>query len=179
MTTVVLTPTHIASDHCKVILNNFRETVVDLQHKKIFIHPDNKFILATQGTFDPDKIQDSTTMESIRLACQKLRKLYKGSPLKCTEDSVIETLVSICEVETRFYLIMKDLRLSLIIKPKYISVGPCADYCGLGSGGNMATGMLLGGMSIFDIWDKLSSMNSVTSKQHTVISLDILEDFES
>ena len=145
MTAVILTPTHIASDHCRVTMDSDNVTVVDKLHPKIFIDHRRRFILGMQGTFFPEVIDTPKAMDKIyqiishieeKLTCSNLVKTF----VEVDNPNILEIAKEFFSEDTRYIVVTKQKRFGIKLDEDgaKIVTAMAGSYLGLGSGGNLA-----------------------------------------
>lgn len=193
MSTVVLTPTHIASDHTVVYKCFPHETKVDLNHKKLFVDSSKKFIIGTCGDYVPEKIELPEVQDAVAFLLSylishqnvdggELVPFFDGKedqlhfPLKKS----VNTFKNYFDTDARTFLVSKHYRFCITHSAKLnILAGKrIGDYAGVGSGGMIATGLLLGKMPLEEIWEPLHRLDKQTSVEHTTIPLSSLKSFD-
>ena len=180
MTTVILTDTHIAHDHLVISLYHPYTSHVDASHKKVFVSPCETFLFGVDGAFDPAVLNKPTTYRFVK---EILKEIIKACPKDETPITSLKNTLFMTMYEQIFsgmgqcLMVTKDHR--YIVRQdkeeKTIKVAMCDDVVGLGTGGHLAEGLILGGMSIHGIWEKLVNLDHHTSLIHTVIDLDVLK----
>lgn len=183
MTAVILTPTHIASDHCRVSMDSDNVTIVDKLHPKIFIDHRKRFILGMQGTFFPEVITTPESMDKIYLIVRHIEEQLTHQNLTKTfvevdNPNILEIAKEFFSEDVRYVIVTKRKRFGVKVEEdgSKIVAAMAGSYLGLGSGGHLAEGLLLSGLSIYDIWKPLSLMDELCSEEHTIVDLSILED---
>lgn len=183
MSTVLLTPTHIGSDHM-VVTETIPVTMkVDVNHPKIFASDDKTFIYALVGEYDPDWMITEKIQSLLQKICEQIYKLT-------FTDKNPKTILAIRDKDIiRDYraLLGKSFQISLVTKKtrhlvyntgdRELKCQELGDYSGMGSGGVIAKGLVLGGMDIHDIWKIVNEMVPNSSAANTVIPLSLLRDF--
>lgn len=181
MSTVVITPTHIACDHMVVDQTIPHESRVDTNHMKIFVHPENKFLFSLTGNFDPAFMQTQTMFDFVEMLlseCSNKSEEHKDLGLLAIEDKTIVSLyLKTLPKDHEFFIVTDTKRYALFYIEKYncIAIKIIGDIHGVGTGGPFAVGLLRGGMSIYDIWETLNTMERTSSVAHTIIPLSILK----
>jgi hypothetical protein len=193
MSTVVLTPTHMACDHTVLHTTYPHQAVVDCHHQKIFIPPHKKYIIGHVGEFNPDDINRDETWDHLGLLLALLVAHQNNNGftvyvfldqinladtdqfLNCkkaldyykkTFDFLSKTIIA---TKTQRFIIQYDTEHHHLFGR---AVGP---YVGIGSGGMLAAGMLIGKMPLETIWEPLNKMDTQTSREHTSVALSSLK----
>ena len=182
MSTVVLTPTHIASDHNVVHKTFPHETVTNLDHPKIYISPSRKFLFGTTGEFLPTDLDCPEVYLHISDIMGNLigQQINHGLIANMAIPSISVNMKKYEEVFDRTgktFLVSRNYRFLIYYSQKHKEwIGrQVAAYSGIGSGGALATGLLTGGMDIRDIWTPLHEFDNLSSVEHTIIPLSILK----
>ena len=185
MSTVVLTPTHIASDHSVIHDTYPHTTVIDQSYQKIFIDPDKKFILGTVGEFNPHQID---TPETYALLEDLIREIIVQSYLKGfgfnlivpIQKDVTKGLEKVLDSGGHSFLVTKTHRYLYYREneSRIWCAKRCDNYTGIGSGGMAAVGLLLGKIPLPQIWQPLHLLDKVSSVEHTSIPLKILKPWK-
>lgn len=193
MSVVIVTPTHIACDHCVVFHVRPAKVVIDRQHFKFFVSPDNTFVFGISGDFDPGEISSSEYFEYIEQIFKVIIFQHKqnrdagpflvDNKLFKDFDKISKFLIKYFGDLTSFFLISKRHRFcvhaantsdkgpSLFFKPtdNFSAIGICQGY---------AMGLLLGGYDLKTTFEKLSQMSPFVSAEFSSFELSNLSDAE-
>jgi hypothetical protein len=182
MSTVVLTPTHIAGDHCFVELTLDKRVYVDITQKKVFLDPTLRFALGLNGAIDQAQVDHPDTYAAVHHLLQSLKDPNKkigkaGSPFFFTKEHYhFERLANILESEAAQILVTATNRYALYVSKSNTLVGVThlPQHFGIGTGGGYAAGLLIGGMDLPDIWSIVNRFDPLTSCEYTMIPLSVL-----
>lgn len=178
MSTVILTSTHIGSDHCVVTKTFPHTTYVDIKHKKIFVDCSKQFIYATVGDFDPKKIGGKVARSFMRLLIE-IAMDAKQNIINVNDEDLITLFDAYLDRGGHTLLITQTTR-HLVYYSKLnscLKIAEVDQVIGIGAGGNYAEGLILGDIPIEDIWKIIAVHEPVSSEAHTIINLDILKPF--
>lgn len=185
MTTVVFTDTHAAHDHCVVSMEKPMTNRVDMEHRKIFISPDHRFMIGISGIFNPAQVDTPRFYESVEQIIQfifdrRRRDHTKSSVLMAMQDGAPLVYVKRRVQLDGVIFVTKDHRFKLKKFDDRLHAISIGDMVSLGSGGPFAIGMLLGGMDINseELWENVHQLDYQSSVAHTVYDLSILEPWE-
>lgn len=188
MSNIILTPTHIACDHLFVDLIYNHKTSIDTNRLKIIFSPDNQFCVAAYGDCDYNEIKNKNSMDIIKII---LKKLYEWKDLANIssgysfpkDDKLTSTLMVWFGYGLDSFLITKDVRfvISHISSENKFIARFCDEYASVGTGRDIALGLLDTGLPIPEIYKTLNTYTTVVSEECSIFDLSNLEpiDFTS
>ncbi len=193
MSVVIVTPTHIACDHCVVLHERPTKVIIDRNHFKFFVSPDNTFVYGISGEFDPEEISSDNYFQYIREIFRVVLSHHSenrnfGSVLVDNKrfkdiDKMNEFLKKHFKELTSFLLVSKthkfcvhaadtsDKGPSLFFKSlgDFNAIGICQGY---------AMGLLIGGDDLKTTFEKLSHMSPLVSAEFSSFELSNLSDIQ-
>jgi hypothetical protein len=186
MSTVVITPTHIACDHNVVHTLYPHTTAVDLTYRKLFMPPDRRFVIGLVGEFSPSKIDTEETYKAFDQIIQELSTQLNTPGLEFDTSAFFNMnpfiqLEKVVDVDGRIFIVTKTLRYIVFRtkESKRWGAKHLSAYAGIGSGGMIAAGLLIGGMALGDIWEPLHAIDTLSSVEHTSIPLSSLKPWKA
>jgi hypothetical protein len=179
MSTVVLTPTHIACDHTVVQQYIPHETRVDLNHTKLFVDPHKQYIFGTVGKFIPGDVNSDVVHAAMKKIISEYDihlRIVKHNDVEFIFQDMFAPISRVFDRTGEIIVVTRSHRFVLYYNKKEESwyARQCSDYFGIGSGGMIAAGMLVGKRKLPDIWKYVNQINPVTSVEHTSIPIKSL-----
>jgi hypothetical protein len=181
MSTVVLTPTHIASDHAFLEKTYPHQRTVDLNHPKIFIHPKKIYLIGVVGAYLPDRVDSIETWDVMGtlftfILSTVISDGLQGGHIAFDQPDIVATFTDVFEPGAHVFLVTKDYRFVLKYKTdrKCVIAKKVGPYAGIGSGGMYAAGLAMNTKNVADIFKPLHQLDHLTSEEHTVIALSQL-----
>lgn len=184
MSTVLITKTHIGSDHCSVIFCHPHKTVIDTSFSKLFIDPKERFVFGAVGAFRPEKIKNSKVYLFLEMLIEKAISFFdadRADIMRIGNDIVIKAHNNVFDPEGRIIISTRKYNFVVYVSKsdRCICVKLTGDYAGIGVGGSVGVGMLEGGVPIEDVWEKINHLDPLSSAENTIIPLSILKDWNS
>lgn len=184
MSTVLLTPTHLACDHGLMKFTYPSSTHVDPTYYKIYRSPNRQFYIGTVGDFHPEEVDHPETYAAVQLLIQRSMNIVKHKGVtswKFRPEDEAKRFINVFDASGHTLLVTKTTRyiLSTPDKPDGNILGDvCGEYVGLGTGGDYGMGLLRGGISLDNIWSEIHRFDPVTSLHHSCMALADLEDWD-
>lgn len=183
MSTVLLTPTHIASDHCVIRTAHPLQAKVDLTHRKLFIPEHRQFAIATVGEYYPQDIDDPIIYQAVEdmltIMISHLNTTGKSVYQFEEENPAAVKYRKVVDLSTRSFWVTRRHRFVIHHNTSgHLAVMASDDIGGMGSGGFIGIGLLKGGRTIHNVWKDLNRLDPTTSVEHTVISLSSLKPWK-
>ena len=182
MSTIVMTPDHIACDHA-YYPSTFPQTMaVDPGRSKIFISEDDSFLYAAVGDYDPDIAMSSDCENMVRDLIAIIEQKFAEEPglsidfLKTDHADIISRYLKYLDdmtfivAGTNRYVIMYSQ------KTEQLVVAHASKFVGGGTGGAFAEGLLHGGMDIRSIWKPLNRLCGTSSIERTIVDLSTFKE---
>lgn len=182
MSTVLLTPTHIACDHTVVFQTHPTVAKIIPKPTKMFIPKHRRFAVLTVGNYDPKQINTPVVFSALEDILTRLIKAFEltgdtSFPLKPSDT--VNTFLKTFDPTAKTFLVTKEYRFVLHTNKQkdFVDATVCDDFVGSGSGGMFGVGLLVGGMAITDIWETLHGIDPLTSVKHTIVEIASLNDW--
>lgn len=185
MSTILLSPTHIASDHTVVENTLPHRTYVDINHPKMFVSPDNQFVIAITGKYDKKEMVSEEYMNLFKGTLSILVDWEKRSDndiINLKNDIIIEFFKSLIDNNKSSIMLVTKLYRFIIKYNDVLSIVQLKripKYAAMGTGGWIGMGLLEGGIKIEDTFKIVSRWDPLTSEQYSLINLEDLDDFVS
>ncbi len=182
MSTVLITPTHLACDHTVVFQTHPVVAKTVTKPTKIFIPKHRKFAILTVGNYDYNQINTPEVFSAMEDILTRLINASQvtGScvfPLKTTDT--VDLFLKVFDKGSKTFIVTKKHRFVLYVDKdtNLVDARVCNDFIGTGTGGLIGVGLLVGGMKITDIWETLHNLDPLTSEKHTIIEIASLNDW--
>jgi len=181
MTTVVLTPTHMASDHCVVRRGFPSETSVSLDNQKIFISPKKTMMIGAAGALNAAEVNHPNTWEVLGLIltyylAQIAENGLDSGGTYLDDDRVpMKNYAAVLDPDGTTFLVTRRYRFAITSRGGSFYIKELNSYAGIGTGGMYAAGLCAGGMNIHDIWPTVHKFDHLSSVEHTVIPISSLK----
>jgi hypothetical protein len=182
MSTIALTPTHIAQDHTVGSVGIPITLTIDPKHPKLFISQDNTFIIGMTGIYDPVNVRDDLFLAEMSklldLCSNRDKRGYIDTP-RFMDEIIMDTMGT-----NPMFLVSKTQR--VVVKKweesdgskSRIGLYDAGEYACLGAGDLFMEGALAGGASLAEAYAIGNRYDFLTSKTFTAIALSDLDDRE-
>ena len=194
MTTIIMTDTIMAADHFVVTMGSTTTYDLDTTYTKIIQDPEKRFVFGLSGDMDPDDVRGEVM---IGILGKFIHVVEHGlgsnttTQIKVSHDDkygiFLSRLVGREDLNgTRMLIATKKSKLGLKVIERSedgerflkLMVVRHNVFSSIGSGANFARGLYIGGFDIPQIFEKVSELDEVTSKEHTIIDLSDLVEWD-
>jgi hypothetical protein len=181
MSTVVLTPTHMASDHAVTHLDFPHKYVVDIDHPKIFVAPHRFFMIGLCGEFLPERVNEKETWDlvatifSLALA-HHVNSGFSNGGIPLDDKKILDHYLKVFDRDGRLFIVDRYYRfvVKYVGQYKQLQVRIAGDYAGIGTGGMIAAGLAMRTPKLKDVFRVLHELDHYSSKEHTIVPISSL-----
>lgn len=185
MTTIIVTKTHIAHDRCVMEAKEPVKCWVDEGYQKVFFDPKQRFCFGVAGAYNPSQVDTPEIYEAMEILTEFLiNKFSKEGPHSYftrvnPKNPMVLPAINEAFKLTATILVTKDYRFKFVrSKEEGLVAILIGDVYAEGTGSDFAVGMVLAGMKLEDIWEKVHGFDQATSVAHAVHDLSVLKDWE-